>query len=284
MRPASREPTGISPRVDCVFRALLADPDHTDRLIAFLNAVLQRASPLVAVELRNPIQPSEFIEDGHIVVDVLARDASGETFQVEMQSWNQAALKERMLYGWAALYRAQSERGRSYTLLRPVVSIWILDQNTLSDAARFHHRFTLRDPVADIDLTNHLEIHVIELARWREHPDPATPLDLVGWMRFFAEAETWPDVPDEIDTPALESAMTVLTEFQVNAARNDLYRSRLDALSVQATQEAAMAEALAAKEQALAAKEEERAAKEEALGRVERLRERLRAAGIDPDA
>ena len=58
MSPALREPTGISPRVDCVFRALLADPAHTDRLIAFLNAVLQRASPLVAVELRNPIQPS----------------------------------------------------------------------------------------------------------------------------------------------------------------------------------------------------------------------------------
>lgn len=117
-------------------------------------------------------------------------------------------------------------------------------------------------------------------------------------MRFFAEAETWPDVPAEIDTPALESAMAVLTEFQINTARNDLYRSRLDALSVQATQEAAMAEALAAKEDALAAKEDalaakedalaakeaERAAKEEALARVERMRERLRAAGMDPDA
>lgn len=260
-----------------MFRALLADPDHTDRLIAFLNAVLQRPSPLVAVELRNPVQPSEFIEDGHIVVDVLARDASGETFQVEMQSWNQAALKERMLYGWAALYRAQSERGRSYTLLRPVVSIWILDQNTLRDSPRFHHRFTLRDPVAGIELTNHLEIHVIELSRWREYPDPATPLDLVGWMRFFAEAETWPDVPPEIDTPALESAMSVLTEFQINTARNDLYRSRLDALAVHATQEAAMADAIAGREQ-------ERAAKEAALARVEGLRTRLRAAGIDPDA
>lgn len=78
--------------------------------------------------------------------------------------------------------------------------------------------------------------------------------------------------------------MSVLTEFQVNAARNDLYRSRLDALSVQATQEAAMAEALAGKEQERVAKEQERAAKEEALARVERLRERLRAAGMDPDA
>lgn len=58
-----------------MFRALLADPDQTERLIAFLNAVLQRPTPLVAVALRNPVQPAEFIEDGHIVVDVIARDA-----------------------------------------------------------------------------------------------------------------------------------------------------------------------------------------------------------------
>jgi hypothetical protein len=91
--------------------------------------------------------------------------------------------------------------------------------------------------------------------------------------------------------------MAVLTEFQLNTARNDLYRSRLDALSVQATIEAAMADAVAgreqeraAKEQALAAKEQERAAKEQALAneaqalaREARLRERMRAAGIDPD-
>lgn len=84
----SNGPVGINPRVDCVFRALLADPDHADRLVDFLNAVLQRPSPIVGVQLRNPIQPSEFVDDGQIVVDVIATDAAGEVFQVEMQSWN----------------------------------------------------------------------------------------------------------------------------------------------------------------------------------------------------
>ena len=113
-----KEPVGISPRVDCVFRALLADPDHVDRLVDFLNAVLQRSSAIVSVQLRNPIQPSEFIDDGQIVVDVIATDAAGEVFQVEMQSWNHAALKERMLYAWATLYKAQLEKGDKYTELR----------------------------------------------------------------------------------------------------------------------------------------------------------------------
>ena len=65
--------------MDCVFRALLADPDHVDRLVDFLNAVLQRSSAVVSVQLRNPVQLSEFIDDGQIVVDVIAtRDAELE--------------------------------------------------------------------------------------------------------------------------------------------------------------------------------------------------------------
>ena len=196
-----KEPVGISPRVDCVFRALLADPDHADRLVDFLNAVLQRSSPIVTVQLRNPIQPSEFIDDGQIVVDVIATDASGEVFQVEMQSWNHAALKERMLYAWATLYKAQLEKGDKYTELRPVVSIWIMDENTFRGATGFHHRFRVRDDAGVLELSSHLELHVLELDRWRQNPDLTTPAGLLGWMRFFTEAETWREVPRDIDTP-----------------------------------------------------------------------------------
>ena len=98
MESVPREPTGISPRVDCVFRALLGDEARADVLLDFLNAVLQRDVPLVAVHIENPVHLPDFIGDDHTVVDVKATDAAGETFHVEMQSWNHAALKERMLY------------------------------------------------------------------------------------------------------------------------------------------------------------------------------------------
>jgi len=279
-----KEPVGISPRVDCVFRALLADPDHVDRLVDFLNAVLQRSSAIVSVQLRNPIQPSEFVDDGQIVVDVIATDAEGEVFQVEMQSWNHAALKERMLYAWATLYKAQLEKGDKYTELRPVVSIWLMDENTFRGATAFHHRFRIRDEYGVLELSSHLELHVLELDRWRQNPDLSTPAGLLGWMRFFTEAETWREVPRDIDTPVLESAMSVLTDFQTNAARNDLYRSRLDQIRVQNTMAGSLAQALADKEQALADKEQALAKEAQALVREAKLRERLIAAGIDPDS
>ncbi len=72
-------------------------------------------------------------------------------------------------------------------------------------------------------------------------------------MRFFSEAETW----------------------AVNREWNDAYRSRLDALRVQITQENAM-------KRALEEKEHERAEKEHAQRELELLRGRLRARGIDP--
>jgi hypothetical protein len=95
-------------------------------------------------------------------------------------------------------------------------------------------------------------------------------------MRFFSEAETWAEVPAELEHPALESAMSVLHEFQVNREWNDAYRSRLDALRVQITQENAM-------KRALEEKEHERAEKEHAQRELELPRKRLRARGIDPD-
>ena len=90
-------------------------------------------------------------------------------------------------------------------------------------ATGFHHRFRVRDEDGVLELRSHLELHVLELDHWRHNPDLSTPAGLLGWMRFFTEAETWRQVPRDIDTPVLESAMSVLTDFQTNSARNDLW-------------------------------------------------------------
>lgn len=73
-------------------------------------------------------------------------------------------------------------------------------------------------------------------------------------MRFFTEAEGWREVPAEIDTPVLWSAMAVLEEARAERQQ-----------------------ALADQEKALAREAQERAENE-------RLRARLRALGVDPEA
>ena len=77
----------IDPKIDCVFKALLGAESNRRLLIHFLNAVLgaDLASPVVEVEILNPYNEREFLDDKMSIVDVKARDGQQRVFQVEIQ-------------------------------------------------------------------------------------------------------------------------------------------------------------------------------------------------------
>ena len=262
-------PVGISPRVDCVFRALFADPAHTDRLLDFLNAVLTDRPPIVSVTITNPVKILEFLGDKDMVVDLLARDAEGTLFQVEMQSWGHTGLKERMLYAWSALYQRQSGAGKTFGALRPVISIWLVDKNCFRAAREFHHRFQVMSREEGIVLSDDLDIHVLELDRWREGSEWKVAPAIGRWMSFFSGAEGWADVPPSLQSPVLEDAMTVLQTFRDNNEWNHAYRARLEFQMIQAS----MAEDLEKKQRET----------EAALQAKERAEARAEAAGAEAD-
>jgi len=79
-------PVGINPRVDCVFKQILQEPDL---LLDFLGAVLSPTIPIVSVEVLNPSLRPERVTDRQLVLDVRAADASGRQYQIEMQTWNE---------------------------------------------------------------------------------------------------------------------------------------------------------------------------------------------------
>uniref|UniRef100_UPI0025D6D405 PD-(D/E)XK nuclease family transposase n=1 Tax=uncultured Lamprocystis sp. TaxID=543132 RepID=UPI0025D6D405 len=51
------------------------------------------------------------------MVDVKARDATGQLYQVEIQLLNLRDLPARSLYGWADLYSELIKEGESYRKL-----------------------------------------------------------------------------------------------------------------------------------------------------------------------
>ncbi|HMV69074.1 MAG TPA: Rpn family recombination-promoting nuclease/putative transposase [Myxococcota bacterium] len=282
------EPTGISPRIDCVFKAILGDPARTRALLGFLDAVIQPDTPFVSVRIENPIHLPTFIGDDFTVVDVEAVDASGVRFQIEMQTSNEASLRARMLYTWADIYEGQLVAGDEYQQLCPVISIWILDQNVLRGASDFHHRFVVCDPSRGLVLTDHLEIHTLELARWRARPDQGPPR-LRAWAAFFAEAESWATVPTEHQGDDLEEAMGVLHEFKENSDWGAVYRARADAARLRRTREVEMEQALAGRAEAEAATaqaqaEAARAQAEAAQAQAEAAQAQAEAARAQADA
>ena len=61
----------IDPKIDCVFKALLGSEENRNLLIHFLNAVLKQdlSEPIVWVDIINPYNNKEFLDDKLSVVD-----------------------------------------------------------------------------------------------------------------------------------------------------------------------------------------------------------------------
>ena len=161
---ARRHP--IDPKIDCVFKALLGAEDNRVLLIHFLNALLGRElpAPVSAVEILNPYNEREFLDDKLSIVDVKARDAQGRLYQVEIQILPHADLPARMLYAWADLHSQQLHSGQNFRELRPTYAIWLLGDDLVRDDPAYAQRYRLRDERGRT-LLEHGGISLFELSK-----------------------------------------------------------------------------------------------------------------------
>jgi predicted transposase/invertase (TIGR01784 family) len=175
----------IDPKVDCVFKALLGTERNRRLLIHFLNAILagEFATPIVEVEILNPYNEREFLDDKLSIVDVKARDSTGQLYQIEIQLLNVPDLPARILYGWADLYSAQLQDGEGYDTLKPTYSIWLLGETLRPKLKEAIHRFRLRDEQGR-SLLDHGGIWLLELSKCVIE---AVETEQERWLKFFIE-------------------------------------------------------------------------------------------------
>ncbi|MDG4552476.1 MAG: Rpn family recombination-promoting nuclease/putative transposase [Candidatus Contendobacter sp.] len=237
----------IDPKIDCVFKALLGAERNRRLLMHFLNAVLagELAGPLAAVEILNPYNDREFLDDKLSIVDVKARDATGRLYQIEIQLLNVAELPARILYGWADLYSAQLRDGESYDRLRPTYAIWLLGQPLRADVAEGVHRFRLRDERGR-SLLDCGGIWLLELSKC---PVERVETEQDRWLKFFVEGHRLDDahLPDWMRTEEMRQAMSTLKAFSEKERAYHRYQARQNYLrqqqSIQNHLEALQAEA-----------------------------------------
>ena len=279
----------IDPQVDCVFKALFGEPESSDLLIDLLNSVLSPEIVVTSVELQSPIHAEEFLGDDLIVVDVRARDEQNRQFQIEMQALVRSKLPQRILYCWADLFQHQLKRGKDYRKLNPVISIWLLGEPMYPKNPAWHHSFWLVDPRTQQRLTDHLRIDILELSKWRRSGEALAGVE--RWVYFLSNARDWDELPEDLADPIMRHAMSVLERFSELEQDYFRYQARMNALREREAwreeremwrqgreeQAAAMAKAQAEVEAAKADADAAKAARD-------RLAERLRALGLDPDA
>lgn len=224
-------------------------PDHTRITIHFLNAVLKLPRPILSVEILNPIQGQDFSDDKLIVLDVLAMDLDGRRFNIEMQTTLPADLPKRLTYYNCVNYVQQLGSGDPYYVLRPAISICVLDGVLFPTAPEYHLSFRVRCDQRDLVLSDDLEFHLLELPKFQPPSDNVRALPrLEKWLYFLLRAKHMDaaELAAQLDEEQYREAVGVLEMIARTPEERRLYDARMKYLHDEAGR------LLAAREEGLA--------------------------------
>lgn len=263
----------IDPKIDCVFKALLGAEDNRNLLVHFLNAILSAdlSTPIATVDILNPYNDKEFVEDKLSIVDVKARDNEGNLYQIEIQLVNFTDLPERILYNWADIYSEQLRNGEGYYRLKPTYSIWLLAENLIKADSDYIHTYKLRDTKGRV-LNNHCGIWLLELQKFCE---PQVVNEQQRWLRFFKEGAELNDdsgLPDWMTTQEMRQAMKTLKQFSEKDRDYHAYQARQNFLREQLSRQHELDEERQAKNEAIQREQTALKDKADAIKEIERLK------------
>jgi len=180
---------GIDPKIDYAFKRLFGQPRNQALLVHFINAVLDPKPDrrVVAVEILNPFNEKETEGDKLSIVDIKAKDQLGRVFNVEMQMLPDRDLTKRLLYYWGRLRSQQLQEGEPYSDLHATILIAIVNGRIFPQDTGYHLCFELRDRNHSLLFTDDLELHILELPKFKKTVD-AVKGDLEIWAYFFRHA------------------------------------------------------------------------------------------------
>ena len=179
----------VKPLNDFIFKKIFGEKGNEDILISFINAILKRTNkdPIVEIEIVDNKQlTKELILDKTGIIDVRAKTSKGENVDIEVQLTDQGNMDKRTLFYWEKMYLENIKQGQDYTSLEKVITINILDFEFLG-TTNYQSSFHLWEDIEkDYMLTDIVEIHFLELPKFRKKKDKDyrdNPIE--RWLMFL---------------------------------------------------------------------------------------------------
>ncbi|MEG0153532.1 MAG: Rpn family recombination-promoting nuclease/putative transposase [Niameybacter sp.] len=221
----------IKPLNDFIFKKLFGEKGNEDILVAFLNAILKRThhEPIVEVEIiENKELSKELIEDKTGIIDVRAKTAEGEQVDIEVQLTNQGNMDKRTLFYWGKLYLEGIKQGQDYNTLSKVITINLLDFEFLG-TKNYQSSFHLWEDIEkDYLLTDVVEIHFLELPKFRKLQQKDYKENAIErWLAFLEKDTSETTLKELMDMePAIYKAENKLEYLSSDPKTMDLYWER----------------------------------------------------------
>lgn len=223
----------LKPLNDFIFKKLFGEKGDEPVLIAFLNAVLQKTRKEEIKEIvikDNKELTKELINDKTGRIDVRATTVKGEEIDIEVQIKDQNNMDKRTLFYWSKLYLEGIKKGGDYKELNKVITINLLDFEYL-ETKQYHSSFHLwEDEQKDYMLTDLVEIHFIELPKFRALQNKDfKESSLQRWLAFL-EKDINKNMLEELMNmePAIKMAEEKLDYLSSDPYTIELYKARED--------------------------------------------------------
>jgi len=222
--------TQFDPLNNFFFYKIFGEKGDEIQLLGFINAVLGKTEndKFVSVDiLENKSFIADFLGGKSCVLDVRARLQNGTMVNIEVQLRNQYNIDRRSLFYFSKEYTSELEAGDDYIELPNVISINIIDYD-FPKTKDFHSCFRLReDSERDIILTDALEIHFINMVKYRKQSKNKQGLDnpLCRWLVWFNKKSS-PEILEEVVKmdAAIMNADTRMTSLTKDQEAMDTYR------------------------------------------------------------
>jgi predicted transposase/invertase (TIGR01784 family) len=191
---------------DIAFRKIFGNENKKEILISFLNAVLKLEGnkKITWVEILNPYQLPIVLGAKSTILDVKAKDKTGNEYIVEMQVTDKIGFAKRVVYYSAKSYSAQLNLGDDYYKLKPTIFIGILNFTFLKS-----ENYLSRHLILDAETQEHklkdLDFNFIELPKFNKTEQELQTL-VEKWIYFIKNADTLTVIPSNLDDEGLKSA------------------------------------------------------------------------------
>jgi len=173
----------LDPKLDLVFKRLFAE--SPDVLADLINAVRSDEPPVVGLEIRNPQIAAKELKGKHIVLDIWAQDATGQQFDIEMQTSKHAGWNARSVYYMARALGEQLKQGEGYNHIQPVIGIHLMDFDLFAEPEQALWEFELRDRQRPgVVLNRCLQLNLVELPKADRLRSRISPV-LAQWITYF---------------------------------------------------------------------------------------------------
>jgi predicted transposase/invertase (TIGR01784 family) len=187
------------PLNDFLFYKVMGEKGDEVQLLGFINAVLGKTGDdkFTSVEiLENKTFTPESIGDKSVTFDVRAVLHGKTKVNVEVQLRNEHNMDRRSLFYWSEEFVKSLKAGQDYSELPDVIAINIIDFDYI-DTRSFHSCFHLRDDnEKGVILTDSLEIHFINMVKYRKARDKSDE-PLIRWLAWFDRGSE-PELIEEV--------------------------------------------------------------------------------------